>query len=158
MPPYYDHPDYIRAMTANASEYLKQDYDHLLFSFHGIPERHLRKSDPTGGHCLARRDCCGEDCPVIGTCYRAQCFKTAEAFVRMASIPEHKHSIAFQSRLGRDPWLKPYTDLVIEGLAKAGIQKTAWSSVPPSSPTAWKRWKKSACAAARLFWPPAARN
>lgn len=117
-PPYYDHPDYIRAMTANASEYLKQDYDHLLFSFHGIPERHLRKADPSGRHCLIRRDCCGDGCPVLDTCYRAQCFKTVEAFVRMASIPKHMHSIAFQSRLGREPWLKPYTNRVIAGLAR----------------------------------------
>jgi ferrochelatase len=123
VPPYYDHPDYIRAMTANASGHLSQPYDHLLFSFHGIPERHLHKADPSGSHCLARRDCCGEGCPVMGTCYRAQCFKTVEEFVRVAKIPDHKHSIAFQSRLGREPWLKPYTDRVIEGLAKAGIKK-----------------------------------
>jgi ferrochelatase len=123
VPPYYDHPDYIRAMTANASEYLKEDYDHLLFSFHGIPERHLRKADPTGRHCLIRRDCCGEGCPVMDTCYRAQCFKTVEEFVRLASIPKHMHSIAFQSRLGREPWLKPYTDQVIASLAKGGIRK-----------------------------------
>ena len=123
VPPYYDHPDYIRAMTANAADYLQQGYDHLLFSFHGIPERHLRKSDPSGHHCLARRDCCGEGCPVMATCYRAQCFRTAEEFVRVAGIPEHKHSVAFQSRLGRDPWIKPYTDLVLEGLAKSGVKK-----------------------------------
>ncbi len=123
VPPYYDHPDYIHAMTANAAEYLQQPYDHLLFSFHGIPERHLRKSDPTGGHCLGSQDCCEGDCAALGTCYRAQCFKTAEAFVRMTSIPKHKYSIAFQSRLGREPWLKPYTDWVIEGLAKAGMRR-----------------------------------
>ncbi len=123
VPPYYDHPDYIGAMLANASEYLKQDFDHLLFSFHGIPERHLRKSDPTRRHCLATEDCCGGACPVVCTCYRAQCIRTAEAFVRLATIPKHEYSIAFQSRLGREPWLKPYTDWVIEGLAKAGIKR-----------------------------------
>jgi ferrochelatase len=123
VPPYYDHPDYIRAMTANAAEHLKQDYDHLVFSFHGIPERHLRKSDPTGSHCLSAWDCCQGDCAALGTCYRAQCFRTAEAFARMASIPNHKYSVAFQSRLGREPWLKPYTDWVLEGLAKVGIKK-----------------------------------
>jgi ferrochelatase len=123
VPPYYNHPDYIRAMTANASEYLKGEYDHLLFSFHGVPERHLRKADPTGRHCLAQPDCCGGQCPVLGTCYRAQCYKTAEAIVRTASIPSYKHSIAFQSRLGRDPWLKPYTDWVIPGLARGGIRR-----------------------------------
>jgi ferrochelatase len=122
-PPFYNHPDYIRAMTANAAGYLQQDYDHLLFSFHGIPERHLRKSDPTGSHCLARPDCCGEGCPVLATCYRAQCFKTVEAFVRMAAISKDKHSISFQSRLGRYPWLKPYTDFVLPDLAKSGVKK-----------------------------------
>lgn len=120
LPPYYDHPDYIRAMVANASDYLKRDFDHLLFSFHGIPERHLRKSDPTGRHCLGSQDCCKSDCATIATCYRAQCFKTAEAFARAASIPEHKYSVAFQSRLGRDPWLKPYTDHFLEG---SGVKK-----------------------------------
>jgi ferrochelatase len=123
VPPYYDHPDYIRAMTANASDYLKGDYGHLLFSFHGIPERHLRKADPTGGHCLAKPDCCEGECPALGTCYRAQCFRTAAAFVRAASIPKDRYSIAFQSRLGREPWLTPYTDKVIPGLAKAGVRK-----------------------------------
>jgi ferrochelatase len=123
VPPYYDHPDYIRAMTSNASGYLSQDYDHLLFSFHGIPERHLRKSDPTGRHCLRSRDCCQGDNPVLGTCYRAQCLKTVEAFVRMASIPKARYSVAFQSRLGREPWLKPHTDRVIEELARAGTRK-----------------------------------
>jgi ferrochelatase len=122
-PPCYDHPDYIRAMTANASGYLKQDYDHLLFSFHGIPERHLRKSDPTGRHCLGTPDCCEGGNPVLGTCYRAQCFKTVEAFVRKASIPKSRYSVAFQSRLGREPWLKPYTDVVIGELARAGTRK-----------------------------------
>ena len=120
VPPYYDHPDYIRAMVANASDYLKQDYDHLLFSFHGIPERHLRMSDPTGGHRLALELSCGHYCPAPDTCYRAQCYRTAEAFARAASIPEHKYSVAFQSRLGRDPWLKPYTDHV---LADSGFKR-----------------------------------
>jgi ferrochelatase len=122
-PPYYNHPDYIRAMTANAAEYLKQDYDHLLFSFHGIPERHLRKSDPSGGHRGKLEDYCGNRCTAPDTCYRAQCLKTAEAFAREASIPASKYSVAFQSRLGREPWLKPYSDLVIEELARAGTRK-----------------------------------
>jgi len=121
-PPFYDHPDYIRAMTANAAAYLTKPWDHLLFSFHGIPERHLRKSDPTGSHCLSRPDCCGDSCPVLATCYRAQCFRTVEAFVRTAPIPREKYSIAFQSRLGRQPWLKPHTDVVIEELPKSGIR------------------------------------
>ena len=123
VPPYYDHPDYIRAMAGSAREYLDQGYDHLLFSFHGIPERHLRKAGPTGGHCLIEEECCAASSPAHKTCYRAQCLKTAEAFIAAAGIPRHRYSIAFQSRLGREPWLKPYTDAVLAGLGKAGNKK-----------------------------------
>jgi ferrochelatase len=123
MPPFYEHPDYIRALVGSAADYLKQPYDHLLFSFHGIPERHLRKSDPTRCHCLAKQECCAGTSPVHDTCYRAQCFKTARAFAKSAGVPDDKFSIAFQSRLGRDPWLQPYTDHVLETLARTGTRK-----------------------------------
>lgn len=122
-PPYYNSPDYIDALVANARDYLKQDYDLLLFSFHGIPERHLRKSDPTGNHCLVAKDCCSGDQPAHQFCYRAQCFKTVAAFVKQAAIPAEKYAISFQSRLGRDPWLKPYTDFELERFAKEGIKR-----------------------------------
>ena len=122
-PPYYDHPDYIQALVASASEYLRRDFDQLLFSFHGIPERHLRKADPTGCHCLTAADCCALASPAQQTCYRSQCFKTAQAFVQAAGIPPSQYSIAFQSRLGRDPWLKPYTDRILESMGKAGVKK-----------------------------------
>jgi ferrochelatase len=125
MPPYYDHPDYIRALVGSAREYLEGDYPHILFSFHRIPERHLHKTDPSGCHCLKRHDCCDTPHAAHGTCYRAQCFKTVRAFVAKAHVPEHRYSVAFQSRLGRDPWLKPYTDWVLEGLGKAGVGKLA---------------------------------
>ena len=123
MAPFYEHPDYIRALVGSAADYLRQPYDHLLFSFHGIPERHLRKSDPTSCHCLTKPECCAGTSPVHHTCYRAQCFKTAHAFAKLAGLPDDKFSIAFQSRLGRDPWLKPYTDHVLEILAKTETKK-----------------------------------
>jgi protoporphyrin/coproporphyrin ferrochelatase len=122
-PPFYDQPDYITALVSSAQECLKQGYDHLLFSFHGLPERQLRKSDPTGCHCLATPNCCGTPSPAHATCYRAQCFKTVAAFVQKAGIPKEKYSIAFQSRLGRDPWLKPYTDHELPKLAQRGVKK-----------------------------------
>ena len=121
--PYYDHPDYIEALVGSASDYLEQEYDHLLFSFHGIPERHLRKSDPTRCHCLVQNNCCAGSSDVHQTCYRAQCLKTARAFSALAGLADDRFSIAFQSRLGRDPWLQPYTDKVIQSLAKAGTKK-----------------------------------
>lgn len=122
-PPYYKDADYISALVASAEEFLQNDFDHLLFSFHGIPERHLRKSDPTGCHCLKVPNCCEVESPAHATCYRAQCFQTMRAFVAKTNLPEKKYSVAFQSRLGRDPWLTPYTDREIERLAKSGVKK-----------------------------------
>ena len=122
-PPYYNEPDYIAALVASAADFLKQDYDHLLFSYHGIPERHLRKSDPTGCHCLKVENCCEVASPAHATCYRAQCFATTAAFVKLAGVPPEKYSISFQSRLGKDPWLKPYTDYELVRLAQVGKKR-----------------------------------
>ncbi len=122
-PAFYDDPDYIAALAASAEPYLSQPYDHLLFSFHGLPERHLRKADPTGCHCLATENCCTTPSPAHATCYRAQAFKTVADFTKKAGVPAGKYSVAFQSRLGRDPWLKPYTDLELPRLAQAGVKK-----------------------------------
>ncbi len=121
--PYYDHPDFIAALVASAADLLKQDYDHLLFSYHGIPERHLRKSDPTGCHCLKVENCCEVASPAHATCYRAQCFATTREFVKLAGIPKENYSVSFQSRLGKDPWLKPYTDYELVRLAQEGKKR-----------------------------------
>jgi protoporphyrin/coproporphyrin ferrochelatase len=122
-PPYGEAPDYVAALAASASNHLEAGYDHLLFSFHGVPERHLRRSDPTGRHCLSTPNCCETASPAHATCYRAQCFKTAAAFVKAARVPAGKFSVSFQSRLGRDPWLKPYTDFELAELPKRGVKK-----------------------------------
>ena len=122
-PPYYDTPDYIVALVASAAGFLKKDYDHLLFSYHGIPERHLRKSDPTGCHCLQVENCCEVASPAHATCYRAQCLATTAAFVKLAGVPKEKYSVSFQSRLGKDPWLKPYTDYELVRLAQEGRKR-----------------------------------
>ncbi len=119
--PYFEDPDYIEALVASAADYLEQDYDHLLFSFHGLPERHLRKSDPTCHHCLLVESCCEVVSEAHRTCYRVQCFRTTEAFVNQAGVT--RYSVAFQSRLGREPWLQPYTDHELVRLARDGIKK-----------------------------------
>ena len=119
-PPFYDHPLYIKAVAASAREFLDRGYDHLLFSYHGLPERHLRKTDPTKSHCLQTHDCCTIPSPAHQTCYRAQVMATTAAFVRAASIPTDKYSVAFQSRLGRDQWLEPATANVLPQLAAMG--------------------------------------
>jgi ferrochelatase len=125
-PPYYDDPYYIKALVASAQPYLEDDYDHLLFSFHGIPERHLRKANPACGNCLRVEGCCTSAASCnsslqVNTCYRVQCFKTAEAFVRRARVT--RYSVAFQSRLGREAWLQPYTDAELIRLPRDGIRK-----------------------------------
>jgi ferrochelatase len=121
--PYFDSPDYISALVASATEYLAGGYDHLLFSFHGVPERQIRKSDPTRHHCLRTANCCEGNSLAHATCYRAQCLKTVKAFVAQAQIPAAKYSVAFQSRLGRDPWLSPATEGVLQSLAANGVKK-----------------------------------
>jgi ferrochelatase len=122
-PPFFRHPAYIGALAASVREYLDREYDHLLFSYHGLPERHLRKTDPTGSHCLSRDDCCTVESVAHRTCYRAQVFATTEALASAASIPDNKYSVAFQSRLGRDKWLEPATADELVRLAKEGKRK-----------------------------------
>jgi ferrochelatase len=123
LPPFGDDPDYIEALVEASREHLAHGYDHLLFSFHGIPERHLRKSDTTRAHCLMREDCCLVPSPAHATCYRAQCLATVRAFAARAAIPADRYSVAFQSRLGRDPWLQPYTDKELERFPREGRKR-----------------------------------
>jgi len=120
--PYYQDPDYIDALVERSLPYLKNDFDKLLFSFHGIPESHLRQSDPSHAHCLTTPDCCNTCHPAHATCYRHQCMTTAHLFKAKAGIPDDKFMVSFQSRLGREPWLTPYTDKVIEDLAAKGVK------------------------------------
>ena len=101
--------------------------DHLLFSFHGLPERHMRAADPSGAHCLAAPTCCAALTAVNRDCYRAQCFATARALAARLGLGDEgaRWSVAFQSRLGRVPWIKPYTDEVLPQLAARGVQRLA---------------------------------
>lgn len=122
LPPYFNNPLYIEALVASAKEPLDWDYDHLLFSYHGIPERHLKKTDPTGGHCLVSDACCDTPSAAHATCYRYQTRETTALFVQQASIPRGKYSIAYQSRFGRDAWLQPFTDEEIVRLARSGVR------------------------------------
>ncbi len=123
LPPFYDHPDYIKALVESAKEYLHSEYDHILFSFHGVPERHLKKTDHTKKHCLKVENCCHTPSEAHSVCYRHQCIRTVEEFAKKANLPEGKFSISFQSRLGVDKWLQPFTDQEISRLAKEGVKK-----------------------------------
>jgi len=121
--PFYEDADYIDALYVTAQPFLAQPHDHLLFSFHGIPVRHLRKADSSKAHCTVVAECCESCSPVQNTCYRAQCFKTAKAFARRAALTPSKHSISFQSRLAGEPWLTPYTDFELTRLPLVGVKR-----------------------------------
>lgn len=123
-PPYFDDPDYIDALYEVAKPHLESgDYDHILFSYHGIPERHLRKSDPSRCYCLQYEDCCRRAHPAHSVCYRHQTHKTTWELAERAGIPKGKYSISYQSRLGSDPWLEPYTDKELERFPTLGVKK-----------------------------------
>lgn len=121
--PYYNDPLYIDAMCANIKPYLAQDYDQILFSYHSIPERHIHKSDVTGGHCLLSAGCCETPSAAHSQCYRHQCFATTKLITAKLGIPQDKYSISFQSRLGRSEWLKPATDARLLEMPQEGIKK-----------------------------------
>jgi ferrochelatase len=124
--PFYDDPGFISAFSQVAARHLETFRpDFVLFSYHGLPERHMRKSDPTGQHCLASAGCCDAIGPANRYCYRAHCFSTTRALAASLGLSAERHSVSFQSRLGRTPWIKPYTDLVLPELAKAGHKRLA---------------------------------
>lgn len=120
--PYYNEENYIQALSGNIRPYLDKDYDHILFSYHGVPGRHIRKSDPTGTHCLKANDCCNLSSPAHETCYRHQVFTTTRLVAEKLNIPSDKFSISFQSRLGKG-WLQPFTDKRLEEMPREGIKK-----------------------------------
>ena len=120
--PFYQDSDYIEALYQVTEPYLKKPHDLLLFSYHGIPERHLRKGDPSKGHCLKVDDCCSHCSPVQSTCYRAQVFATTKALAKRAGVEPNKYSVSFQSRLAGEPWLRPFTDKELERFPKEGIK------------------------------------
>jgi ferrochelatase len=125
-PTFYNDPDYIRVMSQNLKEQLEGfDYDHILFSYHGIPERHIFKGDPTGSHCKLDGSCCEVSSEAHKTCYRHQCFETTKGIVKELGLKEGTYRNSFQSRLLKDPWLKPYTDHELEAMPEQGVKKLA---------------------------------
>lgn len=118
--PYYADADYIDALVESARPYLSQPHDHFLFSYHGVPVRHLTKGDPSHAHCQVVSDCCNTCSPVHGLCYKSQVTRTSQLFAQKAGLDPQKWSISFQSRLVGEPWLSPYTDAEFERLAKSG--------------------------------------
>lgn len=121
--PFYAHPDYIGALVASVEPALAQPFDHLLFSYHGLPELHITRADPTGAHCLKSATCCETPSAAHATCYRHQVLRTTDEFVKRTGLRADQYSIAFQSRLGRAKWLEPATENVLRELAGKGVKK-----------------------------------
>ncbi len=126
LPAFYNKKDYIQNLAASIQEY-KNSFqpDYILFSYHGVPERHIKKSDVTKSHCKIDGQCCITSSAAHEFCYRHQCYETTRQVAEALGLEEGTYSTSFQSRLGRDPWLQPYTDATIDGLAQKGIKKLA---------------------------------
>ncbi len=121
--PFYNDPFYIHALAESIRPYLNNEYDKILFSYHGLPERHIKKTDVTGSHCLKVNDCCHTNSAAHKFCYHHQTIKTTELIAKALHIPKEKTEQSFQSRLGRDPWLKPSTAERLIELPKEGVKK-----------------------------------
>ncbi len=123
---FYNNSDYIKVLSESIANSLKGfNYDHILFSYHGIPERHIKKSDPTKFHCKIDGKCCSTNSVAHNTCYRHQCYNTTEKVKAFLGLSDDKVSVSFQSRLLKDPWLKPYTDFELERFPKEGKKRLA---------------------------------
>ena len=126
VPAFYNKLEYIKVLANSIQKHLATfEHDHLLFSYHGIPERHIRKTDITKSHCKIDGSCCNTPSPAHEFCYRHQCYETTKQVVKLLGIPEGKYSQTFQSRLAGDKWLTPYSDVEINKMPEKGIKNLA---------------------------------
>lgn len=126
LPAFYNKPEYIEVLSKSIAEKLEGlDYEHLLFSYHGVPERHIKKRDITKSHCKIDKSCCFTHSPAHQFCYRHQCLESTRLVAEKLQLKPGTFSTSFQSRLGIDPWIQPYTDRTIEKLGLSGIKKMA---------------------------------
>lgn len=125
LPPFYDQPAYLDAVAEVCRPHLTEQTQRLLFSFHGLPERHITRADPTGNHCLTSENCCEVDSAAHASCYRHHCRLTSRGVAARLGLTEAQWQTSYQSRLGRLPWLTPYTDQVLDALPGAGITRLA---------------------------------
>lgn len=120
--PFYNESAYIQALKVSIAPYLEQPYDHILFSYHGLPVRHLKKSDPTKSHCSLVDNCCDTTSVAWNFCYKHQAIQTTRLVAKELAIPSTKFSYSFQSRLGSDQWIKPFTVEQLEKFPKDGVK------------------------------------
>jgi ferrochelatase len=122
VPAFYNKPDYLQNLADSIKGHLEgYDYDHLLFSYHGVPERHIRKTDITKSHCKIDGSCCNTPSPAHEFCYRHQCYETTKQVVKLLGIPEGKYSQTFQSRLGRQV-AYTYTDVQVNKMPEKELK------------------------------------
>jgi ferrochelatase len=123
---FYKDPAFIEAFASIAREHLQDySYDHLLLSFHGLPERQVKKTNTQGPYCLQSEKCCDAIVKENSDCYKAQCYATARELARALHLKEDAYTVCFQSRLGRTPWIRPFTDDFYRQLPKRGVKKVA---------------------------------
>jgi len=126
LPPFYDRQDFIKACAYRVADYLKEHSpDHIVFSFHGVPVRHIKKLDQSHRHCLVKADCCDVIGPANQLCYRAQCVFTARAIARQLGLVEDSHSFSFQSRFGPAQWIGPSTENTLRELGARRVKNVA---------------------------------
>lgn len=123
LPDFYDHPLFIDSFVQQIQETLKgYSYQHVLFSFHGLPERHVKK---TSSNCFLENHCCDAITESNKNCYRAQSFVSARKMAEKLNLKKQDYTVCFQSRLGRTPWIRPYTDHFYQSLPQQGIKNLA---------------------------------
>jgi protoporphyrin/coproporphyrin ferrochelatase len=120
---FYNHPLMIKTFAQNGAKYQPENYDYILFSFHGLPQRQLVKSDHSQQHCQKNADCCKTITENNKFCYSAQCYNTAQLIAQALQIPKDKYTVCFQSRLGKTPWVQPYTNEILKDCATKGHKK-----------------------------------
>lgn len=121
---FHQHPLFISTFANKVKQQMQDaNYDHILFSYHGIPERHLAKMNSSSNYCDKPHCSCSEGLSHRPYCYRTACFETSRLIATEAGINTAQYSTSFQSRLGKDPWIKPYTDYTIKSLAEQGAKK-----------------------------------
>lgn len=123
---FYDEVGYVRAVAKVARPYLEAfRSDHVLLSYHGLPEKQVMKSDPTGEWCLASESCCDRIGDANRFCYRAQCFATTRGVAAELGLEADKFSSTFQSRLAGQKWIEPYTHVELPKLYESGVRRIA---------------------------------
>lgn len=124
IPPFFDQPEFIAALASHVAKVVDREVpDHFVFSYHGLPERHCQRTDTTGQHCLKSSGCCDELNQANRNCYRAQCFATSRLLINALQLSPDQVTTSFQSRLGRIPWIKPHTDIILTQLGEKKLRK-----------------------------------